>query len=218
MTTTSTIHATTHPIADDARFIRTAGLWCIVGAVIAAVGATVSGIIPSSVPTTDLSYPYARTVYSITQVIWAISQVLMLLGTFGLARSGAVGTSRLGQVGLWIAPIGMALIALFDVGFAFFPTVAADSTPAMILSSAIGLGSTLAGLGFVLTGFAVLQAGRWQGWHRFTPLLCGLYVFIVLTPVLVALPGLFFWGIAGWSACFILLGLALYQQRTASPA
>jgi hypothetical protein len=29
------------------------------------------------------------------------------------------------------------------------------------------------------------------------------------------LPGLFFWGLAGWNACFILLGLALYGQRSA---
>jgi hypothetical protein len=197
-------------------FARTAGFWCIVGATVATLGAIVTGSIPSSVPTTNMSFPFSPTTYAITQLIWAGCQTLMFLGTLGLARSGAVGVSRLGQIGIWITLAGMAAIVPCVAGFAFIASETVDSTAATAMSSAIGLASTLSGLGFLLVGIAVLRAGRWHGWQRFTPLLCGLYVFVALTPILAAFPALVFWAIAGWNATFILLGLALYGQRAAS--
>jgi hypothetical protein len=200
---------------DRDNFSRTAGFWCAVGAVIGTAGGIVTGLVPPSVPTTAMSYPYSPTVYSFTQIVWASCQLLMFLGTLGLARSGSAGSSRLGRVGLWIALVGMAAIVPGVAAFAFIASDPTDSTAATTLSTLVGVASNLAGLGFVLVGIAVLRARRWQGRHRFIPLLCGLYVFVALTPVLAAFPGLFFWGLAGWNACFILLGLALTQQRLA---
>jgi hypothetical protein len=201
----------------NSNFVRSAGLWCIVGGAIAATGA-IAGTIPSSVPVTNLSYPYTPAVYPITEVIWSVSHLLMFIGTLGLFRSGVVGESRLGRVGLWIALVGMALIVPSELGFAFFPTATMDSMPVMILSTAIGLATMVASLGFILAGIATLRERRWQGWQRFTPLLCGLFAFVVLIPVLVIRPELLVWPIAGWSACFIPLGLALYRQHSTSSA
>lgn len=195
------------------QFPRTAGLWCAFGAAIATVGAIITGSIPTTVPTTSASYPFSPTVYSVTQILWATCQFLMFLGVLGLARSGAIGTSRLGTAGKWLALVGMAAMVPFIAAFAFIATEQVDSPRAAALSSAVGLASNVAGVGLILVGIAVLRAGRWHGWQRFTPLLCGLYVFVALTPILAAFSGLFFWGIAGWSACFILLGLALVGQR-----
>lgn len=202
----------------NSNFIRSAGLWCIVGGVVAVVGAIVTNNIPSSVPVTNISSPYTPPVFIITEVIWTTCHVLMFLGTLGLARSGAVGDSQLGRIGLWIALVGMALIVPSELGFAFFPNAAEDSTPGTILSTAIGLATMVASLGFVLVGIATLRERRWQGWQRFTPLLCGLFAFVVLIPVLVIRPELYLWPVAGWSACFIPLGLALYQQHSVSLA
>ncbi len=139
----------------------------------------------------------------------------MLIGTIGFARSGAIGASRLGRIGLWIALIGMVLIVPSELGFAFFATATMDSLPGIFLSSAIGMATMVAALGFLLAGIAVLRAGRWQGWRRFIPLLCGLFVFVVFLPTLIVQPDLFLWPVAGWSACFVPLGLILYQQRAA---
>ena len=201
---------------DSQHFPRTAGFWCITGATVATIGAIVTSSIPSSVPTTNVSFPFSQTIYAITQFVWAGCQALMFLGSLGLARSGAVGTSRLGQIGSWIALIGMAALVPCVAGFAFIASATVDSTVATALNSAIGLASTLAGLGLLLVGIGVLRAGHWHGWRRFTPLLCGLYFFVALTPILAAFPGLFFWAIGGWNATFILLGLALYGQHAAS--
>lgn len=77
----------------------------------------------------------------------------------------------------------------------------------------LGLSALVQGLGLLLAGIAVLRAGSWRGWQRFTPLLCGLYTFLVLIPALALSPeGYNAWALAGWQIPFALLGVALYQQ------
>jgi hypothetical protein len=110
----------------------------------------------------------------------------------------------------------MALIVPSELGFVFFATALDESTPSMVLGSAIGLASVIAALGFVLAGIAVLRAGHWRGWGRFTPLLCGVFVFVALLPVQFVQPSAFLWPVAGWSACLLLLGLALRGQARSS--
>jgi hypothetical protein len=75
------------------------------------------------------------------------------------------------------------------------------------------MATLLAGIGLTITGRAVLKAGRWFGRQRHIPLLCGVFVLAVLIPVINAIPDLFLWPIAAWSACFVLLGLALRGQE-----
>lgn len=198
---------------EDVRFVRAAGMWCIAGGLLAAIGASVTASLPSVVPPDAISAPYTPGVFRVTEVIWTVAHVLMLIGTIGFARSGAIGSSRLGGIGNRIALVGMALIVPCELGYAFFATAVEGSTAVMFLDSAIGLASMIAGLGYLLAGIAVLRAGRWQGWRRFIPLLCGVFVFVALLPITFALPDLFLWPIAGWSLCFAPLGIALYQQR-----
>lgn len=58
----------------------------------------------------------------------------------------------------------------------------------------------------------MLIARRWSGWHRYTPLLVGLWSLVVLTPALVASGGppapLAPWAISGW----VLLGIAVLAE------
>jgi hypothetical protein len=143
----------------NSHFVRSAGLWCIAGGIIAVVGATVTATIPSSVPSTDLSYLYTPTVFRFTQALWAISYMLMFVGTLGLTRSGAAGGSRLGRIGLGMALVGLVVIVLCNVGFAFFANATDEDTPVVILDSVIGMASMLTALGFVVTGIAVLRSG-----------------------------------------------------------
>jgi hypothetical protein len=213
-------------VGDKARFIRTAGLLCAIGGGIMALGGVVTATISSSVPATNVSYPLTADVFRITEVAWAICHVLLFLGALGFARSNAVGRGLLGRIGLGLALVGMALIVPCQLGFALYATATTDSTPGMILSTAIGLATMVAALGFLLAGIAVLRARRWQGWLRFTSLPCGLVALVGLIPVLAISPDLFLWPLAVWYACFIPFGLALYQQSaeaghaalTAAPA
>ncbi len=198
---------------DSDRFIRTSGTLCLIGGSIVATGAAVGGIFPAAVPTTATSYPYTPDVFRVTQVVWAACHVLVFLGTLGLVRSDAARASGLGRVGGWLALVAMALIPPLELAFVPFATETVESGLAMVLGSTLGLTATVAGLGFVLAGIAVLRARRWEGWHRFSPLLCGLIVFVLMTPAAMIRPDLFIWTLAIWNLSLALLGLALAQEH-----
>jgi hypothetical protein len=61
--------------SEQSRFVRTTGLLCIVGGVVVAVGATISGLIPSTVSPSNLSYPLTPDAFRITQPLWAVSHL-----------------------------------------------------------------------------------------------------------------------------------------------
>jgi hypothetical protein len=184
-----------------ARFVRSAGLWLIVGALIQLISASVQALSP---------VPPGSAQFVIRNVIVAISHVPVLIGIIGLVCSGAAGNGGwLAKLGLSVTLVGSALLIPFEL--------------MLLLNVALGemlLGfyAPLTGLGLVLVGIATLRAGYWQGWRRFTPLLCGLYPFLVLIPVFAASGGPNFWAIAGWQVPFVLLGLALRSVAGAPEA
>lgn len=59
----------------------------------------------------------------------------------------------------------------------------------------------------VAAGIGVVRSGYWRGWCRWTPLLCGLYPFVVIFPVFAAIGEPNFLLLSGWGALW--LGLAL---------
>ncbi len=178
-------------------FVRSAGLWLIIGAL---VGMGV-GVKEALSPT-----PFRTMENVVMQGIVIIANTLFLIGVIGLARSGVAGESMVAKIGLGIAVLASALFLPFEL------VVIVSLDLGGIL---LGLCALLQGLGLLLAGIAVLRADRWQGWHRFTPLLTGLYTFLVLIPALALSDGYNAWALVGWSACFIPLGLALYQQHLA---
>jgi hypothetical protein len=147
---------------------------------------------------------------SLEVILWnslaAVSRALALIGIIGLARGGAAGNSALGKIGLGLAVLGLALNV---------PIIASGAVKVTLLAQMLdGMTATLYALGLTLAGLAVLLARRWQGWHRFMPLLLGLYVLLVVTPYVVIsrggpdLP----WFVASSDVFTLLLGGALYAE------
>ena len=67
----------------------------------------------------------------------------------------------------------------------------------------------------LLVGIATLMERRWSGWQRFTPLLIGVYPFVAMFPfVVLGSPNMV--AIAGWGACWALLGFAMRTVRDMS--
>lgn len=183
---------------DTRGFLRSTGLWLIVGALIGVGIGIKEGIAPT---------PFGTTENIVMQGIVIVANALMLVGVIGLARSGAAGDGWQGRVGLGIALLASVLFLPFEV------LVAVNEE---LGGALLGLSALLQGLGLLLAGITVLRAGRWGGWHRFTPLLCGLYTFLVLIPALALSDGYNAWALAGWQIPFALLGAALYQQGSVS--
>lgn len=185
-------------IQDNTRFVRSASLWCMIGALIG-IGGGIKEVLAPTVWGTPVS--------AMMQVLALIANALALVGVIGLARSGMVGEGRLAKSSLGLALFASALLLPLELYFIFNAEVGA-----MLL----GLSALLQGLGLLMVGIAVIRTGRWHGWQRWTPLLCGLYTSLVLIPAVALSPGGYdTWALIGWQIPFLLLGLALYQQGVA---
>ena len=183
---------------ENSTFTQTAGLWCMIGALIGIGVGVKEGLAPTE---------WGATMFVIMQLIALIANALVFVGVIGLARSGAGGEGWLAKIGLGLALFASALFLPLELYIIFNLEVGG-----MLL----GLSALLQGLGLLLAGIAVVQAGHWHGWHRWMPLLCGLYTFLVLIPALALSPeGYNAWALVGWQIPFALLGLALYQQGAA---
>jgi hypothetical protein len=74
----------------------------------------------------------------------------------------------------------------------------------------------LVGLGLVLAGIAVLRTGRWTGWRRYVAFALGIYVFVVVTPVIIvaggppAVPAI--GALLVWEVLWVLLAVVLLRE------
>lgn len=175
---------------DTVRSTRVAALICIVGTACAVLYAA-SGALTAWFP------PYGF-------LLQALIHVAELAGVIGLLLAGAVGAGWLGRIGLGAAVVGQVLLVVAELTFPGSP----DLSIALF-----GVAPLLSALGMVLAGIAVLRAGLWAGWRRFTPLLVGLWSIVVLTPAIIVSGGppapLALWGIASWDLTWLLLGVAV---------
>jgi hypothetical protein len=129
----------------------------------------------------------------------AVSHLLLLVGVVGLARAGAAGRGHLATAGVGLTLLGLVVVTVAE------PISLINMDTAVLFYSSATL---LMMLGLILLGVAVLRAGRWAGWHRYTPLACGLFIPLILIPAL-SLPGLTgHYAIGLWGVCWLLLGLS----------
>jgi hypothetical protein len=137
----------------------------------------------------------------------AVSHLLLLAGFVELARSGAAGRGRLATSGLGLTILGLAVLTVAEL--VWLAGGAADAL--------YGVATLAFTPGLILLGVAVLRAGRWTGWHRFTPLACGLFVPLVMFPAF-ALPGTAAnYAIGFWGVCWLLLGVAQLAEGAGRP-
>lgn len=196
----------------ESSFVKTAGLLCLVGAVIGVISGLVTAFIPPAVSSDWYSYPYTLMGFLVAQLVFILNHVLLLVGILGLARSGAAGSGLLGRVGVWISVVGMTTLTLCEVGAMTLTTSPYPTPSTDFMDTSYGVASILIGVGLVLAGAAMVRAREWASWHRFVALICGVAVFVIV------IPGVFGPFLAGrlaitvWMLMFAALGWALYTQ------
>lgn len=194
---------------------RLFGALCAAGGLIAGVGAAWSVTLTSPVPADQLNWPYGPGLFQGLEIVWTLTHVLTFLGTLGLARSGLAGSGRTTGVGTWIMLVGMALLVPCELAFIPFADAALDDPGPVLVSTLIGIASMIAGVGFVLTGVGVLREHALSGVGRIVPLLCGVFVFVGLTPLALAGGDVFFLGVGGWNVLLALLGVVIARTSRA---
>lgn len=99
-------------------------------------------------------------------------------------------------------------------GEAYKVYVIASSNPGAepLFEAIVEISSQLVAVRMVLVGIATLRARVWRGWRTFTPLLVGLYIYLVPFPSLIITgnpPGIL---IGLWGVSWLLLGYAIWSS------
>jgi hypothetical protein len=180
---------------DTTRTARVAAVICIVGS--AGAVALSLALLAGFAPADESPYLYPIFVASLAGVV-----ALALVG----AAPGATG-----RAGMVVAAVGLLGFVAAEI---LTPGPAGDALYAVV--------PLVTALGMVLAGIAVLRAGRWSGWHRYAPILVGLWIVVVVVPVLLvvgdpggsgATPDMF--AIGAWHLLWAALGAAvLGETRT----
>ncbi|MBA2577225.1 MAG: hypothetical protein H0V05_11400 [Euzebyaceae bacterium] len=188
------------------------GQWgwvCLVAGLAGVAAAIFMIVVDPAVGEDRYSYPLTPRGFTALQVFFAIHHVGLLAGLYGLWRSAALGTSRLGRWGAWGAIAGMALLTVTELVAIAGADSAYPSGRTDMLDSLYGVSSVLIGVTLIVAGIAVIRVGRWRGWRRLVPLLLGVYVFVPMTPALFGPFVLARLVIGGWMFGFAVLGWAL---------
>lgn len=161
---------------------------------------------PPAVDDGVYSYPFTATGFTVAQIVLTVRDLGLAVLLTALGISGAAGRSWLGRIGIGGSVLAMMGLAVMEI----VSLVVKDSTDTV--GAGYGLASIAAGLFLIVTGIAVLRAKTWTGWRRYLPLALGIYVFVPLTPGIVAglAPGQL--AIAGWMLLFAILGLTLAES------
>lgn len=141
--------------------------------------------------------------YSVSQVFWILIQTLLLVGVLGLAFSGAVSGH------FAVIAVGVALIGRLD-----FIVAEVDSLIIGEESVLLPVGALVTAIGMTLVGIAVLRAGRWSGWRRYTPLIAGVYPFVGMFPFIFISEEPNMVAIALWGIAWAAFGCALYLENS----
>jgi hypothetical protein len=137
----------------------------------------------------------------------AIVHLGELAAVLAVAMSGAAGTGWLGRVGTGAAGLGLVLLAVAEA--------ITFSSPDLSLTL-FTIGPNLVGIGLIVVGIAVVRAGRFTGWRRYPVLALGVYVFVVMTPLIIASGGppapAGIVALLGWEVLWVLVAVAVLVE------
>jgi len=140
------------PRPTEGAFVRYAGLACCWSGLAGLAAAVALIMVTPAVGEDRFNYPLHPTAFVAVQVLFFLQHVLLISGQLSLSRSGALGSSKAGQVGIKIAIVGTAALALSELWAISAADAAYPSRQTSIIESSFGVESLLIGVGFVLAG------------------------------------------------------------------
>ena len=196
--------------------VRRAGWVCLVAGVLGAGSGLFLAMVEPQVPDSRFSYPLTAAGFVAIQLWFCVQHLGLLAGQVALRTSGVAGSGRAVAWGHGIGIAGMALLTLTEV-----VAIAAANDPypsglTNVLDVLYGLASIAIGVGLVVVGAAVRRLGAWTAWRSWVPLALGVWVFVPMTPAIMAgfLPARL--SITVWMLLYAALGWALASRPTAA--
>ena len=188
---------------------------CLWAGLLGAASGVFLAFVPPQVADPDLfNYPLGDAGFTVIQLFFVVQHVGLILGVVALARSGVAGRERWAGIGF---PVTIASLGLLTVTEAVCIGAAGESAAsggwATLLNTLYGVSSIGSGVGLILVGVATLRAHRWTDGRRWLPLAMGVWVFVPMTPAMLAgfVPARL--GITGWMLLFAALGWVLMADQ-----
>lgn len=199
---------TTRPDAN----LRTPGVLCVAAGLLGMASGLFLAFVEPQVPDSRYSYPLDATGFTMIQIWFVVQHLGLLAGQWALRQSGVAGRSRAAAAGHLIGLGGMALLTLTELlaisaSESRYPSARTD-----VLDALYGVSSIALGVGLVMVGVMVVRERRWSGWPRWLPLTLGVWVFVPMTPAMLAgfLPARL--AISAWMLLYAALGWALVRH------
>jgi hypothetical protein len=134
----------------------------------------------STVPDDRLNFPFSGSLATVTSLTWGLGQALFVVTLLGFARGVAVGASRPGRIGAWLAVVGgIVFVAAHAVSLIFRDARVDDPAGAGAITL-FATATVLTAVGFIAAGVAVARARRWTSWRRYSPLAVGIWLLCVV--------------------------------------
>jgi hypothetical protein len=134
----------------------------------------------STVPDDRLSFPFSGALATATSLTWGLAQALFLVTLVAFARGGAVGTSRPGRFGAWLAVVGGVVFVVAHAVSVIFRDARTDDSAGVSVVTLFAAASVLTAVGFIAAGVATARAARWTAWRRYTVLAIGVWLFCMV--------------------------------------
>ena len=163
----------------------------------------------STVPDDRLNFPFSGSLATATSLMWGLSQALFVLTLLAFARSAAVGANRAGRLGSRLALLGGVVFVAAHAVSVIFRDALLDDPAGVAAITLFSIGALLSAVGFVMAGVAVLRAGRWTSWRRYSVLAVGIWMVCMLPLQFTSLLPL---SVAVYAATIAALAVALLAQ------
>ena len=111
--------------------------------------------------------------YVANQLLALVALVAIAVGILGMNWGGGV-TGNIGKTGVWLFSLGHILIV---VGGSMALFTGTDDSLIFIV---FPIGALMMDVGALITGIAVVTAGRWSGWQRYMPLIYAIYLWVAI--------------------------------------
>ncbi|MEI8407371.1 MULTISPECIES: hypothetical protein [unclassified Kribbella] len=142
----------------------------------------------STVPDDRLNFPFSGTLATTTSLTWGLGQALFVVTLWAFARSAAVGASRPGRIGAWLALVGGIVFVAAHAVSLIFRDARVDDPAGAAAVTLFASATVLTAVGFIAAGVAVARAGQWTSWRRYTVLTVGIWLLCLIplqfTPLL----------------------------------
>ena len=196
--------------------VQRLGTACLASGVLGSIIGALSLVYPAAVPHHQWSYPFPSGVAAAVAVLLAVTHVLTAAGFLGVLAVHPYAGRRPAAIALRVAIVGLAGLALCELASGAIGSDSTDSTPADVVGGLFGVMSLLIAVGSIVAGIAVVRAGRWTGAARWTLLVSGLILVLLVTPANISgdryaiYPALIL-----WSLTFVWLGRAVTNSAAA---